>query len=92
MERRKELEDRLRRLQGLFTRFYSKVLTERRLTIPQFSLLIIVADEGPLKMQQIAAKLHLASSSITNLVDRLEVQKMLQRRQDPGDRGRYRGQ
>lgn len=86
MEERKNLEAVLRRLQGKFSKFYAKVLTEKHLTIPQFSLLILTVDEGPLTMSEIAEKLYIASPSVTNLVDRLENQKLIARTPEPGDR------
>ncbi len=89
MADRKELESILRSIQGKFSRFYSKILTEKNLTIPQFSLLILIVDEGSLRMNEIAEKLYLASSSITNLVDRLEKQKLIKRVKDSKDRRVY---
>jgi DNA-binding MarR family transcriptional regulator len=76
----------LRRLQAMFSRFYAKVLTSKKLTIPQFSLLIQVADAGPLTMTDLSERLYLTLPSITNLVDRLEEQKLVVRAADAGDR------
>ena len=89
MPQRKELEGILRKIQAKFSRFYSKVLTEKNLTIPQFSLLILGVDEGALPMSEIAERMYIASPSVTNLVDRLEKQNMVKRTPHPDDRRSY---
>lgn len=86
MKKREELEAKLRSLQSKFSRFYSKILTEKNLTIPQFSLLILAADEGPLQMKDLADRLYISNASVTNLVDRLEKHKLLRRNPHPEDR------
>jgi DNA-binding MarR family transcriptional regulator len=86
---KKNFEMTMRGVQSRFSRFYARILTAKRLTVSQFSVLIQVVDEGPLKMQDLAKRLYLASSSITHLVDRLEAQKMIQRLEYPGDRRAY---
>lgn len=86
MRKRDAIEARLRNLQSKFSRFYAQALSRKDLTIPQFSLLMLVIDEGPLKMNEVAEKLYLTSPSVTNLVDRLEVQNLVRRRLHPRDR------
>ncbi|PIQ86703.1 MAG: hypothetical protein COV74_03820 [Candidatus Omnitrophica bacterium CG11_big_fil_rev_8_21_14_0_20_45_26] len=83
---RQALEQQMRSVQSRFSRFYAKILDVKNLTVSQFSLLILVVDEGPLTMHDLALKLYLASSSVTNLVDRLEKRKMIARRVHPNDR------
>jgi len=85
-----DLPKSLRLIQNKWTRFYTCFLNGRDLTLPQFTLLLLVADEGPLPMGEIARKLYLASSSVTHLVDQLEMKKMIERKQNHKDRRSYR--
>jgi len=80
------LEAKQRLIQLKFSRFYAKVLTQKKMSLPQFSLLLLLIDNGPLRMGTIAEKLYLASSSVTNLVDRLEGNQYIVRLADPADR------
>lgn len=83
---KKKISVSLRGIQGKFSRYYALILTEKNLTIPQFSLLLLITDEAPLKMSEIAEKMHLAVSSVTNLVDRLEARQLAERQAHPTDR------
>ncbi len=68
-----------RRLQIMFTRFYSEVLTKADLTLPQYTLLNQLLTEDTVPMSHAGKRLRLSKPAITNLVDRLEEKKYLKR-------------
>jgi DNA-binding MarR family transcriptional regulator len=55
-------------------------------TIPQFRLLLVLADIGQVPSSRLAAKLGMLASSVTRLADRLEAAGLLIRGHDPGNR------
>ncbi|GGF97515.1 MarR family transcriptional regulator [Paenibacillus albidus] len=56
------------------------------LTVPQFGLLRMVAQEGKSRVVQLADKLEVKSSAVTVMLDRLELLELVAREQDEKDR------
>jgi len=58
------------------------------LTLPQFRTLLVLAEEGPLVIGQIAQRLGIGLSTGGHLVDRLVQAGLAERAEDAGDRRR----
>lgn len=69
-----------------FSRFFTRVLTEAGLTLPQYALLNQIAASGPLPMSEAGLRLYVSKPAVTSLVDRLEAAGYLARRPHPRDR------
>jgi DNA-binding MarR family transcriptional regulator len=79
MSEKNKFTQLFREAQLAFSRFYSVILTEVGLTLPQYALLNLLAISGTIPMTQAAKELHITKPAVTNLVDRLEQSKRLKR-------------
>ena len=86
MKKNNEILGFLRDLQVKFPRFYTRVLTARDLTLPQYTLLSLLTISGTVPMTEISEKLFISKPAVTSLVDRLEEKKFLKRLPHPNDR------
>ena len=84
-----DFSNQFRQIQPKFSRFYSLLLTELDLTLPQFALLSEIASRGPISMTEASRKLHLTKPAITHLVDQLEKKGRLKRAAHSKDRRVY---
>lgn len=57
-----------------------------RLSRTQIAVLVTLRDEGPTRISDLAARERVAQPSMTALIDRLERQRLVNRRADPSDR------
>ena len=57
-----------------------------RITHAQAGIILLLADKRELKMSELGQLLGIENSAITQLVDRLEDARFVQRRMDPNDR------
>lgn len=53
---------------------------------PRVALLAHLADEGPVPMRDLAARLHVSPQAVTGIVDQLESEGLLARERHPTDR------
>ena len=68
-------------------RHHGRAILERfDITPPQFDALLVLMRHPDLTMGELCQHLYLASSTVTDLVDRLERQQLVQRVRDPDDR------
>jgi DNA-binding MarR family transcriptional regulator len=58
------------------------------LTMAQLKALVVLADEGPASIGQVAAQLQVSLPTASHLVDRLEKAELARREEDPADRRR----
>ncbi len=72
-----------------FSRFYTRILFQANLTLPQYTLLNQLAAEGTMPMTDASEKLHISKPAVTHLVDRLEKNKFLERISHLKDRRIY---
>jgi DNA-binding MarR family transcriptional regulator len=56
------------------------------LTLPQFSVLGVLARVGPVPMSRLSAELRVTPPNVTGMVDRLERKELVRRLASPGDR------
>ena len=75
-----------RQIQTKFSRLYARRLMEKNLTLPQFTLLSLLLESGPLPMSETGTKLHISKPAVTHLTDQLEKKHYLIRQAEAGDR------
>lgn len=56
------------------------------LTIPQLSTVTVLFDRGPLSLKELSRDLGLSHSTVSGIVDRLELHGLVRRAIDPSDR------
>ncbi|WP_062308083.1 MarR family winged helix-turn-helix transcriptional regulator [Alicyclobacillus sendaiensis] len=81
-----EIEKALRLVAATVRRRGRFLLKDYDLTSPQFDALITLYNEGELTIGELSAKLYLAYSTTTDLVDRLERAGYVSRQRDLVDR------
>lgn len=80
------LEKRLRHISGAIKHNGRKILNNYPITSPQFVALQWLIEEGNLTIGELSQKNGLAFSTTTDLVDRMEKNKLVQRAKDDVDR------
>ncbi|MGY0693149.1 MarR family winged helix-turn-helix transcriptional regulator [Virgibacillus sp. FSP13] len=81
-----DLEKRLRYIAGVIKQNGRKILANYPITSPQFIALQWLIDEGDLTIGELSKKNGLAFSTTTDLVDRMEKNKLVERKRDTNDR------
>lgn len=89
MKVKNEILGYFREIQLKFPRLYTRILAQADLTLPQFALLSQLAVGGRMPMTEISGKLFISKPAVTNLVDRLEKKRYLERLSYPKDRRIY---
>lgn len=62
------------------------ILSEFGITTPQFNALLVLRDNGDMTIGDLGNKLYLASSTATDLIDRMERDGLVLRERDSKDR------
>lgn len=75
-----------REIQPKFSRFFTRILTQAHLSLPQFALLSQLVNQNSMSMTEMGTRLHITKPAVTNLADRLEKNKFLKRLPHPSDR------
>jgi DNA-binding MarR family transcriptional regulator len=81
-----KLEKRLRYISGMIKQNGRKILHNYPITSPQFIALQWLLEEGDLTIGELSQKISLAFSTTTDLVDRMEKNKLVERIRDENDR------
>ncbi|GGB27988.1 MarR family transcriptional regulator [Virgibacillus dakarensis] len=81
-----DLEKRLRYISGIIKQNGRKILENYPITAPQFIALQWLVEEGDLTIGELSKKNGLAFSTTTDLVDRMEKNKLVERVRDVNDR------
>nr|WP_164668447.1 MarR family transcriptional regulator [Virgibacillus doumboii] len=81
-----DLEKRLRKIAGMVKQNGRKILNNYPITSPQFVALQWLIEEGDLTIGELSNKNGLAFSTTTDLVDRMEKNKLVERVRDGNDR------
>ncbi len=76
----------LRQVHMHYKKFYSRRLSDLRLTPPQYMTLMILMEEGERQMHDLAESLQVSTSAVTNLVDKIEAAGYARRSPHPTDR------
>ncbi len=81
-----ELERLLREIAATVRQRGRRALAGLGITPPQFDALVQLKRGGEMTMGDLCARLHLASSTVTDLIDRMERGGLAQRFRDEADR------
>lgn len=76
----------LRKIMQLLDVHSRKLLKEHSLTIPQLMCLYGVFDRSGITVAQLAENIHVSSSTLIGIIDRLEEKKLLRRARSDNDR------
>lgn len=80
------IEKDLRYISGIIKQKGREMLTNYKITPPQFIALQWLFDEGDMTIGELSSKMFLACSTTTDLVDRMEKNNLVMRVKDPSDR------
>ena len=69
-----------------FSRFFTVILAQSGLTLPQYAFLNQLSASGTIPMTEASKLLHITKPAVTHLVDRLEKNNYLKRLEHPKDR------
>jgi len=64
----------------------NRALFEYDLSIPEWKLIGILCEHGPMRLAEIADRLSVEAPLVTNLIDNLEKKELIERKNDPNDR------
>lgn len=67
-------------------RYYNNKYSEYGITVPQSFILFALLEQDGQNVKDLAGRLSLDSPAITGLLDRLEKEELVERRNDPEDR------
>jgi DNA-binding MarR family transcriptional regulator len=77
---------KLSRVMRKINRYYESNLSHYGLTPSQFYVLSVVWENNGLKFKDLAKRLEMDGSTLTSILDRMERQDLVERRDDPEDR------
>lgn len=81
-----DLEKSLRHISVMVKQRGREILSQFPITPPQFVALQWLSEHGDMTVGELSNKLYLACSTTTDLVDRMEKNKLVMRVKDPNDR------
>ncbi|WP_371925809.1 MarR family winged helix-turn-helix transcriptional regulator [Halobacillus sp. A5] len=81
-----EVEKELRYIAGIIKQKGREILDHYPITAPQFVALQWLLEKGDLTIGELSNHIHLACSTTTDLVDRMEKNELVERVRDPKDR------
>lgn len=81
-----EIDKLIRRVSFVIKCRGRDILDEFRITTPQFNALLILKDSGDMTIGDLSNKMYLASSTATDLIDRMERDGLVVRKRDGNDR------
>nr|WP_255437651.1 MarR family transcriptional regulator [Thalassobacillus sp. CUG 92003] len=76
----------MRYISGIIKQKGREILHHYPITAPQFVALQWLMDSGDMTIGELSNKIHLACSTTTDLVDRMEKNQLVERVRDPDDR------
>ena len=80
------IEKDLRYISGIIKQKGREMLSQYKITPPQFVALQWLFEDGDMTIGELSTKMYLAFSTTTDLVDRMEKNKLVVRVKDPKDR------
>src|SRR5687768_6757565 len=81
-----DMEKSLRHISVMVKRKGREILNQFPITPPQFVALQWLSEHGDMTVGELSNKMYLACSTTTDLVDRMEKNKLVVRIKDPNDR------
>jgi MarR family transcriptional regulator, organic hydroperoxide resistance regulator len=80
------IEKDLRYISGIIKQKGREMLSQYKITPPQFVALQWLFEDGDMTIGELSNKMYLACSTTTDLVDRMEKNLLVERVKDPSDR------
>jgi MarR family transcriptional regulator, organic hydroperoxide resistance regulator len=80
------IEKSLRYIAAIIKQKGREILSNYKITPPQFVALQWLLEEGDMTIGELSTKMYLAFSTTTDLVDRMEKNNLVMRVKDPNDR------
>lgn len=81
-----EIDKLIRRVSFVIKCRGRDILNDFDITTPQFNALLLLAEHGDMTIGDLGNKLYLASSTATDLIDRMERNGLVSRERDTNDR------
>lgn len=81
-----DIEKELRYINGIIKQKGREILSDYKITPPQFIALQWLFEEGDMTIGELSTKMFLAFSTTTDLIDRMERNKLVERVKDTNDR------
>lgn len=81
-----EIEQLIRRVSFVIKCRGRDILNDFEITPPQFNALLLLAEHGDMTIGDLGSKMYLASSTATDLIDRMERNGLVERIRDSNDR------
>jgi DNA-binding MarR family transcriptional regulator len=81
-----EVEKKLRYIAGIIKQKGREILHHYPITAPQFVALQWLLEDGDLTIGELSNKIHLAFSTTTDLIDRMEKNNLVERKRDLKDK------
>lgn len=82
----KEIEKNLRRIDHIIRKEGRLILKDYNITVPQFEALQYLIHNENMTIGELSQKMHLAFSTITDLIDRMEKTELVTRMKDANDK------
>lgn len=82
----KEIEKNLRKIDHIIRKKGRLILKDYNITIPQFEALQYLIHNENMTIGELSQKMHLAFSTVTDLIDRMEKAELVSRMKDPNDK------
>ncbi len=86
LENVKRIEKYLRKVDYIIRKKGREILSDFSITVPQFSALQILINQGNKTIGELSNEMALACSTITDLVDRMEKAELVERKKDEKDK------
>lgn len=90
---KKEMDPRVVEIEENFRQVCTKIkmkgrsiFNEFEITPPQFAALLELLDQGDMTTSELSARMYLACSTVTDLLDRMERNALIERRKDEKDK------
>lgn len=80
------IEKYLRRIDYIIRKKGREILLDFNITVPQFTALQILINQGNMTIGELSQKMALACSTITDLIDRMEKAELVSRKRDEQDK------
>ncbi|MFK2824557.1 MarR family transcriptional regulator [Bacillus sp. B190/17] len=81
-----DIEKELRYINGIIKQKGREILSDYKITPPQFIALQWLFEEGDMTIGELSTKMFLAFSTMTDLIDRMERNELVERVKDTNDR------
>ena len=80
------IEKHLRKIDYIIRKKGREILSDFNITVPQFSALQILINQGTMTIGELSQEMALACSTITDLIDRMEKSELVVRAKDEKDK------